>query len=186
EKFFGGNLTDWRTRGPGDASIRKLADKFRAGRIRGFSASNLSRFVSVVEIDARVGVSTWKHLGVTHVRTVLTLPEADQKRLLARAEEQDWPVVKLLDEVAKTKKKDKDPGDLRGRPPLPTWVKGMTQLKKGLALTMSEPATPDDFETYSPLAGEALLEEVEHELKSFQDFAGEVRTAIKTWKASMS
>ncbi|MFZ5480498.1 MAG: hypothetical protein ACOZNI_27295, partial [Myxococcota bacterium] len=68
-----------------------------------------------------------KHLTLTHLRAVLGLPEKDQERLLAAAEEKAWTTRQLEDKAAKVRKSE---ADGRGRKPDPGFVKGIRRLGK--------------------------------------------------------
>jgi hypothetical protein len=91
-------------------------------------------------------------------------------------------VLKLLAEVKKGQKKD--PEDKRGRPAVPTWVKGFTQLKKGIAMATSEAVTAGDFATYSPDDAQDLLDAVEPQLAALQKLVDDVKAAMASWKSS--
>lgn len=115
EKFYGGDVGKLRRRGPKDASLRELAE--HPAMPFGFSA--LSRAVGIFEVVERLGgVGTCQHLTASHIRFVLGLPDPDQRRLLAAAEEERWPVRKLEDEARRVAPKRRG-----GRPPLPRFVK---------------------------------------------------------------
>lgn len=129
EKFYGGDMTAWRDRGQKDSSFRKLADLEKAGTLK-VSASAIYRCVALVELEKRIGVSTWEHLTVSHVRAVFGLPENDQRDLLAKAEQESWTVTEMEKAVAKTRE---DRNDGRGRPALPAFVKTVHRLQKFLA-----------------------------------------------------
>jgi len=120
-EVYGGDLAAWRSRGAKDASFRKLAARDDLG----LSRSSLQRSVAIYEMSERLGVSTWRHLGVSHLRTVLGLPEEQQRGLLTEAEDAGWTVEKMLSEAAKLKKPDG-----RGRPTLPAFVKAIGKLDR--------------------------------------------------------
>lgn len=127
EKFYGGDLATWHSRGAKDASFRRLAD--RLGDDGEVSAAKLSRMVGIYEMDTRLGVSARKHLTATHLRAVLGLPDAQQRRLLDQTESKGWETRKLEEEAAKVRKKN---ANGRGRPPLPAFVKSIGRLGRML------------------------------------------------------
>src|SRR5262245_23923210 len=86
ETFYEGRLDAWRTHGQKEVSLRKLAERFEEEE-SGISAAGIYRAVAIYELDQRLNVSARKQLSVTHVRAVLGLPPADQKRLLDLAEQ---------------------------------------------------------------------------------------------------
>ena len=121
DDIFGGDLEAWRAKGAKDASLRKLA----ADPDLGVSHATLHRFAAVYELTQRLGVSTWKHLGVSHLRAVLGLPEKEQKRLIDKAEAKGWSVERIEKEARG--KRVKAP---RGRKPDPGFVKSIRRLDK--------------------------------------------------------
>lgn len=124
DRFYGADLTAWRTRGTSDASLRKLA----AHPELQVSASGLSRAIGVYDLCTRLeGVSGLKHLAVGHYRAVLGLKDKPAQRLLTSASEKEWTVEKLETEARKWRKGD---GASRGRKPDPHFVKGIRRLGK--------------------------------------------------------
>ena len=91
--------------------------------------SVLYRSVALYELADRPGVSTWKHLGVSHVRAVLGLPTKEQERILSAAEEKAWTVDRIGQEVPKSRK-ELETGAKRGRPDLPAFVKSIHYMKR--------------------------------------------------------
>lgn len=123
-RFYGGAVDAWRTRGDKDASFRKLAARAESGELH-VSASGLYRSVAIYELCQRFDVSVRKHLGVTHLRTVLGLPEVQQQRLLTAANDKGWTTERLETEAAKVRKAS---GEKRGRPVLPRFQKTIAKL----------------------------------------------------------
>jgi hypothetical protein len=126
KRFYGGRLDAWREHGPKESSLRKLASRFEDDE-SGMSAAGIYRVVAIYELDQRLGVSSRKQLTVTHIRAVLGLPPAEQKKLLEQAESKGWTTRQLEDKAAGVRKRE---GDGRGRPPLPAFVKTANWLGK--------------------------------------------------------
>lgn len=127
EKLYGGDLAGWRAKGTKEISFRKLAS--RANRDLAISVSSLCRAVALCELTDRLGISTWKHLGVSHLRGVLGLPDREQRRLLAIAESEAWTVERLENEKAKVSATQTR---RRGRRRMPAFVKTVHRLMKVL------------------------------------------------------
>lgn len=127
-ELYGGDLAGWRSHGEKDASFRKLAARAEDGQLQ-MSAASLYRCVALVELEARLGVSAWKHLGLAHVRAVFGLPESDQARLLRRADDEGWTVDQIERRAAAVRKRLHRRG---GRAPLPAFVKGIGKLGRML------------------------------------------------------
>jgi hypothetical protein len=97
ERFYGGDLEAWRSRGAKTASFRMLA---RHPELP-LSPSALYRAVAVYELSRRLPVDQWKHICTSHLRIVLPLPREDQARFLEMANAQLWRVGRLREEVAR-------------------------------------------------------------------------------------
>lgn len=83
---FGSDMVRLRSRGARDHSYRKLA---RHPNLP-FSATTLWRSVAIYDVQRLPGLRRAEHLGITHLRAVLGLPQAVQERILVAAEKQRW------------------------------------------------------------------------------------------------
>jgi hypothetical protein len=118
ERFFEGDIQKLRSHGPKDVSLRRLAEHPDLP----FSASTLTRAVGVYELVDRLGgVDAIKRLSYSHLRVVLGIPEKQQQRLLEKAANDSWPVVRLETEAQKHRRE----GRGGGRPPVPTFIKAL-------------------------------------------------------------
>jgi hypothetical protein len=126
ERLYGGDLARWRSRGPKDSSFQKLAEKSEEGRLV-LSASALYRCVALVELEARLGISNWKYLSLSHVRLVFGLPEGDQEKLLIQAEDRQWTIAQMEIQAEKLRALRKG---ARGRPRQPAFVKSIGRMKR--------------------------------------------------------
>lgn len=115
--LYGGDLAAWRSRGAKDTSFRKLSEREDLP----MRPTTLYQSVAVYELVQRLGLSSPRHLGVSHLRTVLGLQEADQVSLLRQAEDEAWTVVQLT-EAAEDFRRDGRGG---GRPVIPLFVKAL-------------------------------------------------------------
>lgn len=123
--FYGGRVDAWRSRGPKSASFRKLA------RHPGLplSAGALYRSVALYELCERLGApSRWEHLGASHLRLVLKLPQPQQEQLLARANSERW-TVKALHQVVLKQNVAPTRGGRRPEPPL---ERGLASMRRCL------------------------------------------------------
>lgn len=106
ERLYGGDLSEWRSRGRKTASLRVLAD--RLTELESISAPTLFRCIATYELlrDAG-GAVAWRHVSVTHVRTVLPLHDTESElRLLRRAEDESWSVRQLERHVRNARGRD--------------------------------------------------------------------------------
>jgi hypothetical protein len=119
------DLANWRSRGVKDASFGKLAEIVEPH----VSRATLQRAVAIFDLTQRLGVSSWKNLGSSHLRAVLGLPDQDQKRLLGHADRNNWTVARLEEEAHKARDASSEPSRA-GRPPLPRFIKTLHRLCK--------------------------------------------------------
>ncbi len=97
ERLFGGNVELWKSRGRKDVSFRKLEKHPDLP----FRASTLSRAVAIYMLSKRRGdLLAFRHVRPSHLHEIARLNEADQDRLLGRAEAERWSTRKLREEVA--------------------------------------------------------------------------------------
>lgn len=136
DRLFGGSLEKWRAGGAKSGSFRKLAAKLDPLDIPGLSSGSLSRAVSLVDLDARVGIAGRPQLLAAHAIAVLGLEPAQQERLLGEAEANDWSPTDLKAAAEKVKK-ESAPATGRtgrmGRPRLPAFVKTVNRWERELA-----------------------------------------------------
>lgn len=151
DRLYGGDLRAWRARGPRDVSFRQLAA--RTDKDLMVSATVLYRAVALCELLDRIGVSSWKHLGVSHMRGVLGLPDPDQRRLLVAAETERWTVERLEAESHRLRTSAERP---RGRRRLPEFVKTVRRVAKLLGETQRTLGGPDQLHGVSDQEVDAL------------------------------
>jgi hypothetical protein len=96
-RFYAGDLSSWRRQGTKELSFRRLA----AHPDLRVSPTGLYRAVALYELTQRLGVPSFKNIGVTHLRLVLGLPDGTQRQLLADAERMRWSTEKLETEAAR-------------------------------------------------------------------------------------
>jgi hypothetical protein len=126
-RLYGGDLRVWRAHGAKETSFAKLA--VRSGNDLLVSATSLYRAVALFELTERLGISAWKYLGVSHLRAVLSLPDFEQRRLLATAEKDRWTVKRIEGEASTLRQTQER---RRGRHPLPPFVKTIHRVAKAL------------------------------------------------------
>ena len=126
ERLYGGDLKGWRSRGAKDSSFRHLAEKGEEGKLL-LSASALYRCVALVELEARLGFSNWKHLSLSHVRLVFGLPEGDQEKLLLQGEDRRWTIDQMEKQAESLRVLRKG---ARGRPRQPAFVKAIGRMRR--------------------------------------------------------
>ncbi len=114
--FYHGDLARWRLRGRKEASFRRLA---RHPDLP-MSAGTLYRTVAIYELCQRAGVSEWKHLTVSHLRAVLSVPHPEQLGYLKLAEAEKWTTIRLETELSHARI---GAAHSRGRPRRPLIVK---------------------------------------------------------------
>lgn len=124
--FYDGDANAWRARGPKSASFRRLA---RHPELP-LSPGSLYRCVALFELCDRLNApSRWDHLGASHLRVVLGLPNGTQERLLAMANAQRWSVRALHTEALRAKSGRVNRGGRRAEPPM---AKTLLSVKRSL------------------------------------------------------
>lgn len=136
--LYGGNLAAWRARGRGDLSFRQLS------RLTRVSASVLYRSVAIYEMSCRMDVVQWG-LPMSHLRAVIGLPDADQRRLLRQAKREHWRVLEMEQACAQVRQRGRKTP--LGRPPSPALIKGISKLNRAIKVASQAPVTPDTLTT---------------------------------------
>lgn len=122
ETLYEGDLSAWRSRARKDHALRALA----ASPELPLSASALYRALAIYELSRRnVQGTGWRHLGVSHLRTVLGLSSEAQNRLLATAESERWTVARMEREALLLRARSRCSG---GRKPVPTCIKSIRRI----------------------------------------------------------
>jgi len=176
DTFYQGDFQGWREHGNKEASLRKLAARFENDEeSTGMSAAGIYRVVAIYELDKRLNVSARKHLTVTHIRSVIGLPPAEQKRLIDEAEGNEWTTRKLEEVVAKVRKKSSDG---RGRPALPAFVKTLNALGK-LAIREDAFADLDQINELDEEATKGALTSVTGMRERLVEIEGKLQARLK-------
>jgi hypothetical protein len=143
--FYDGDVEQLRERGRNKhVSLRKLA-RHPALPV---SAGVLYRSIAIYELCEKLGVRSWQHICVSHLRLVLSLPFEDQERLLRLAEANGWSVQMLDEEVAVARRRlgSRSRG---GRPRQSPLRRTISSVQKCVALLDAAVARPDDEESAS-------------------------------------
>jgi len=121
-------------------------------------------------------------LPVAHHRLLLSVRDQDAKVDLARkAVEENLSKRVFEDEVRKAKRNEA--GAVRlGRPPLPEFAKGITQLKTAVKRATSEDVSPEAFTVYSVTKTRALIEELEEQIDALQGLKAQIEQAMGDWE----
>ena len=166
DRFYGGDLTSWRTHRAKEASFRKLAA--RADSNLHISATGLYRAVALYELTERLNLKDVREIGVTQLRLVLGLPEPQQRLLLAQAQENGWQSQRLELEASRLRARL---GKRSGRipvPPLARVARTISQLSSRARSMVRE----EDF--VRPLSRDEVrsvhqaIEGAKQELEQFQ------------------
>lgn len=126
-RIFEGDLELLRRNGPKHVSFGLLAARADLG----MSRANLWRAVAIYELSLRQPqLRHGSHLGVSHVRAVLGLPELEQERLLARAESERLDVHSLQAAAGAVRR------GTGGRPPKTEVVRAIDALMRVAGLPL--------------------------------------------------
>lgn len=178
-RFFDGDPAKFHARCRKHASFRKLAqrDDLRPSYAFLWSACAVVDQLRLLPEDVR------EALPLSHHRLLLPVKdEATKVRLAQKAVEKGLSKRALEAEVRRAQTRA---GGTRrsGRPPLPSFAKGLTRLAGAVRLATAEAVTADAFTTYSPTKARALLEELEEQVQALGELKAEVEAAIAAWEA---
>jgi hypothetical protein len=124
-KLYEGDLTEWRSRGRKASSLRALA-RHPALCI---SPATLYRSLALYELHLRLNPVSWnqisQHVGVSHLRVLLSAPAETQTELLEKAVNGGWSVARLEREVTELSERDRHRG---GRPRSPEYIKSIRRI----------------------------------------------------------
>ncbi len=123
ESLYDGDLRGWRKRGRKEAALRTLA----AHPDLCISATTLYRSLALYELCTRLDypAGSLSHVGVSHLRAVLSAPEHRQAALVSRAEREHWPVSRVEQAVSDCAHSVRARG---GRPRAPEYVKSIKRM----------------------------------------------------------
>lgn len=125
DRLYGGDISEWRRRDGANVSFRTLTGHSKLK----LSAVTLYRAVGLHELTERLGgLSQWPDLGAAHFRTVIGLPEEDQRSLLDAAQLGHWSVRRMEAECSQQRL-----GRRRGRRRLPQFAKIVRQMDRAAA-----------------------------------------------------
>ncbi len=115
------------------SSLRRLAARLTED---GFSTNyaTLSRAVALYRLlEPLGGVTTWQHIGPSHVRVLLSLPDPQRTEMLKRAEAEKLSVRDLAEATSRKVTGEPEPGKRRrGRPPTVRIVLRLSQAERVL------------------------------------------------------
>jgi hypothetical protein len=124
-ELYGGDLTEWRRRGRKASSLRALA---RHPNLC-ISSATLYRSLALFELHVRLKPAAWnqlvKHVGVSHLRVLLSAPQETQGELLEKIVHGGWSVARLEREVTELSERDRHRG---GRPRSPEYIKSIRRI----------------------------------------------------------
>ena len=122
ETLYDGRVGGWRGRAPKETGLRQLA----AHPALCISASTLYRSLAVFELCERLNCAdSLRHLGISHLRAVLSAPESEQASLVTAAETEGWSVAQLERAVSERSRPTQHRG---GRPRSPAYVRSIRRM----------------------------------------------------------
>ena len=173
DQLYQGDLSAWRTRGPKDFSLRRLA----ARPSLGVSPATLYRALAAYELLARAGsLARWPELSVSHFRTVSGIPFGDQSALLDRAEREGWSVARLNREAGQRRRRTLAPVDLGAPSQKPAWWRKVLNLRSLVGSEMKDEPSPTEREKVL-----AALSEIEALCSSIRTRLNN-SDGVSTWK----
>jgi hypothetical protein len=145
EELYGGDLGAWRERGPKEHTLRQLV----LHPSLEISASSLYRAIAMYELKVRIGNHRmWDVLTTCHIRTVLGLPEQEQRRLLELAVREELTTLALEGAAGEVRRQSK--ASRGGRPRKPRFARSIEHAEKALADESTVFGDLDALESMTP------------------------------------
>jgi hypothetical protein len=176
EDLYGGDLDAWRSRGPKDHSFRKLA----AHEGLQLSAAVLARSTGIYEMMTRLVVSTWRHLGPSHLRAALQLPGEAQSAILAQADREGWTATEMERRCREARPRDPE-GARPGRRPMPVVVKRLTKVNRLIDEALSAGVEDDLLSDWPVERLAVLLDESERRILRLRELCDLLDTRISEY-----
>lgn len=178
DSFFGGDLAQARKSGKKHVSYRALAKREDLLVSYSFISNSVALLEQLKQLPEDVSSSlTWTHhkllLPVKNEKTKLKLAKrAVNKGLTKRA---------LGDEVRAAREMEKG-SDGRGRPTLPTYVKGLKDFAKAVDKVTSDELVDEVF-TKTPMSEtDGYLQTLGVQIKRMEAFRGRLSERLNEWK----
>jgi len=178
--LFDGDPANFQDGGKEHVSFRELAK--RKDLIPSYS--HLYNSVAVVAQLPLLPEDIREQLSISHHKALLPLKDEKAKERLAKktvdkgltADDLRAEVQKFLDKIK---------GKSRaGRPPLPSFVKGINKLVKDIDAIEAAELGESDLERYSPTDAKKLLVDLEAQVKALDAYRQRVYEQIEAWEKS--
>lgn len=173
--FFNGDLRAFHNRYRRHVTFRKLAEQ---SELR-LSYSFLWYAVAVVGQLEAMPREIGNALPLAHHRLLLPVRDPELKLRLAKEAVNRGLSKRELEQLIKARTSPKAGETRRGRPPLPSFVKGINRLKQAMALATEQEITADSFRHYSPEDGKRLLAELYTQISQADQLAEALRSALQ-------
>lgn len=176
-KFFDGDPAKFHSHGPKHASFRRLAERADLAVKYGWIWNACAMAEQWPSLSERVRMA----LPVSHHKLLLPVKDVGEKEKLARKAVEKGLSKRAFEAEIKRERSKKGGKEKRGRPPLPTFVRGLTKLAAAVELATSEAVTGEAFAAYSPKKGKALMDALGEQIRALETLRGQVEVAMGAW-----
>jgi len=174
DTFFAGDPANFRTRSNKHITFRRLAERDDLQP----SYSHVFSSVAVVEQLRLLPEDIGTALSVSHHKALLPIKdESSKERLAKKAIEDGLSVEAFRLEIQRVLSKSKGKSKA-GRPPLPTFVKGIKKIIKDIEFIESDDLGEETFSNYSAADAKKLLVDLEEQVKALDTYRQRVLSRI--------
>jgi hypothetical protein len=179
DTFFAGDFESFRREGKKHVTFRALAERSDLC----VSHSFIWYAVAVLEQLQTLPVEIGWALQFSHHKLLLPLKDREIKVRLAREAVVEKMSKRTLADRIRELRRDSSVFSRAGRPPLPAFVKGLTQVKRGIERACSEQPSDELFARYNLEDASALLDDTERDLANLTRLVSQLRARIERLRA---
>ncbi len=175
DTFFAGDFESFRHEGKKHVTFRALAERDDLC----VSHSFIWYAVAVLEQSGQLPSEITDALPFSHHKLLLPIKDNELKLQLAReAVAQKLSKRKLADRIRGLRRKT-HAFSKAGRPPLPSFVKGLTQVRRGVELACSEELSDDLFDRYGLDDATRLLDDTMQQVETLERLVTRLRAQVR-------
>ncbi len=175
QMFFGGSVDSFRSRNRTHLSFKELAKREDLQ----VSYQFVWNACAVVEQLRSLPPAIAKALPMSHHKMLLPIKDEEQKVLLATAAVEGGLSKRAFEDRVKVVRASQKADSKAGRPPLPAFAKAFGRLKAIVKLAQEEEVTEASFAHFSKEEAQALLAELNGQMRAITEIASRVRGFVE-------
>lgn len=174
DMFFAGDFESFRHEGKKHVTFRALAERDDLC----VSHSFIWYAVAVLEQSTQLPDDVSETLPFSHHKLLLPIKDLELKLELAREAVARRMSKRKLAERIRGLRRNSAAFSRAGRPPLPSFVKGLTQVRRGVELACSEELSDDLFDRYGLDDAGRLLDETTQQIETLERLVTRLRAQV--------